>query len=178
MFKSGSKKQGGIFGHTLAQHKERRFQTCWHRLVLECRKGLSSDNLLNIIMKELFKWLGVENQRLHCLMILDNLRIQTNDITINTSRRCDIYMLIIMPETSHWFQIHDQIPLANLKKKLSWERSRCWRLFSYTPGRRNALLMVLFYKAYRKAFNPCIVRRSFPEAGLWLWNPKKNWRFL
>ena len=76
-------------------------------------------------------------------------------------------MFNFMPGTSHWFQVHDQLPFANLKKLMVRKK----RLFTLPRWRRMALLMGIFYKAERKAFMPHIVRKSFANVGLWPWNP-------
>ena len=51
------------------------------------------------------------------LYATDNLRIHTNNSIVKTARRHGVHMFNIMPGTSHWFQVHDQLPFEKKKKK-------------------------------------------------------------
>ena len=127
-------------------------------------------------MEEFVNWWKLAHPGLHCFLLSDNMKIHTNEAIVKTARKHGIHMLNIMPGTSHWFQVHDQLPFANLKKNLAREKIKCSRLFSHSPARRKALLMGVFYKAERKAFEPNIVKRSFADVGLWPWKPEKIWK--
>ena len=175
IFKSGSKKEGKILHHALVPKAERKLRTRPFRLFLQSEKGFLTTKLFKIIMDEFTKWWTRHHEGLHCFLISDNLSIHHNPDIVNTAREHGIHMLNIMPGTSHWFQVHDQLPFANLKKKkMIRKKNKLPRFFSYTYLRRRMLLMGIFYKAEAKAFLPHIVRKSFAEVGLWPWNPEKN----
>ena len=68
---------------------------------------------------------------------------------MKTASKHGVHMLNIMPGTSHWFQVHDQLPFANLKKIMARRKNQYSRFSPRVPARRKALLMGLFYKAER-----------------------------
>ena len=173
IFASGSKKEGRILPHALVPTVERRQRTRPHRLFLQSEKGSLTLELFKIIMEEFIKWWKGVHPGLHCFLISDNLSIHRNSGIVKKARKHGIHMLNIMPGTSHWFQVHDQLPFANLKKKMTQKKNRLSRSFSLTRQRRRALLMGFFYKAERKALRPHIVRKSFSDVGLWPFNPQK-----
>ena len=117
IFKSGSKKQGRIIPYGQAPIRERRQRTRPHRLFLQSEKGYVTIQLFKIIMEEFLKWWTRYQPGLQCFLISDNLSIHRNHRIVTKADNQGIHMLNIMPGTSHWFQVHDQLPFANLKKK-------------------------------------------------------------
>ena len=79
-----------------------------------------------------------------------------------------------MPGSSHWFQVHDQTPFANLKNEMALLKSELKPSDSVPPEDRKMISMAMFYHAERKAFAASNVKGSFARVGLWPWNPKKN----
>jgi len=114
IFRSGSKKEGRILPHGLAPASERKLRTRPHRLFLQSEKGFLTIGLFKIIMEEFIKWWKRDHSGLHCFLISDNLSIHCNSDIIKTISMHGVHMLNIMPGTSHWFQVHDQLPFANL----------------------------------------------------------------
>ena len=48
-------------------------------------------------------------------LINDNLSIHRNKDIVAEAEDNGIHMINIMPESSHWFKVHDQLPFARLK---------------------------------------------------------------
>ena len=115
IFKSGSNKQGRIIPYGRAPIRERRQRTRPHRLYLQSeKKGYVTIQLFKIIVEEFFKWWTRHHPGLHCFLISDNLSTHHNNSIITKAAMQGIHMLNIMPGTSHWFQVHDQLSFANL----------------------------------------------------------------
>ena len=144
-----------------------------HRLFLVSEKGYLTIELFAYIMKEFADWWKEHHPDLHCFLISDNLRAHTNNDIVATALRSGIHMLNIMPGSSHWFQVHDQLPFANLKKNMNQKKFDLMSDISLTPKQKRVLLMGIFYEAEKKAFDPKILIKSFEKVGLWPWNPKK-----
>ena len=150
IFKSGSKKKGQVLPQALRPVEERRLRTRSERLFLQSEKGFLTTELFKIIMKEFIKWWERDHKGLHCFLISDNLSILRADDIVRTAVRHGVHMLNIMPGTSHWFQVHDQFPFANLKKIMATKKRRCSRLFTLARPKRMGSLMGFFYKAERR----------------------------
>ena len=144
-----------------------------HRLFLVSEKGYLTTDLFAYIMKEFAKWWTTTRPGLHCYMISDNLHIHRNDEIVATALRSGIHMINIMPGSSHWFQVHDQLPFATLKKKMDKGKYDLLSDTSFSSEDRRMLLVGLFYEAESVAFSSRIVRKSFADVGLWPWNPRK-----
>ena len=171
ILRSGSKKECRIHAHYLQPIAERKLRTPPHRLFLQSEKGFLTIGLFKIIMEDFIKWWNRDHKGLHCFLISDNLSIHRNSTITETAFKRGVHMFNIMPGTSHWFQVHDQLPFANLKKLMAQKKNRYSRIFTLPRWRRMALLMGIFYKAERKAFISHIVRKSFADVGLWPGNP-------
>ena len=145
IFKSGCKREGTILAHAVTETAERRLRKCPHRVFLESEKGFLTAKLFKIVMEELVKWRKLANSGLHCFLLSDNLKNHVSKAIMKTACKHGIHVLNIIPGTSHWFQVHDQLPFANLKKKLANEKMKCSRFFSHTPGTRKALFVEFIY---------------------------------
>ena len=117
IFKSGSNKKGHVLPEALRPVEERRLRTHPHRLFLQSEKGHLTYEHFKIIMEEFIKWWRRFHPRLHCFLISDNLSIHRADDIVRIAARHGVHLLNIMAGTSHWFQVHDQLPFENLKKK-------------------------------------------------------------
>lgn len=82
-------------------------------------------------------------------------------------------MLNIIAGSSHWFQVHDQLPFAVLKKKMMEENNRCFGSFFVPRSVSRTVLMGNFYKAEACAMRPEIIIKSFADVGLWPLLPDK-----
>ncbi len=85
-------------------------------------------------------------------------------------------MFYIMPGSSHWFQVHDQLPFANLKKNMAEAKNRVSPIHPLPREERRKLLLAIFYDAERKAFTRRILQKSFADVGLWPWNPARIYK--
>ena len=81
-------------------------------------------------------------------------------------------MLNIMAGSSHWFQVHDQLPFAILKKTIRDSFYKYFGVSSTEPGATLEIRMAEFYEAEKSAFNPKAVRDSFSMVGLHPWDKK------
>ena len=76
-----------------------------------------------------------------------------------------------MPNSSHWFQVHDQKPFGTLKKKMDQKKNQFSRASLLTAKSSKNFLMGIYKAMEPVAFAPHILRESFNEVGLWPWNP-------
>jgi len=88
-----------------------------YRLFLSSHSGYLTIELFSIIMDAFINWWTTTRPGVACLLISDNLAIHKNSAIVKKAESNGIYMLNIMPGSSHWFQVHDQLPFAILKKK-------------------------------------------------------------
>ena len=77
---------------------------------------------------------------LHCFLICDNLPAHRNNEIVSTARVQGIHILHIMPGSSHWFQVHDQLPFATLKKKMNAKKNEILTSTSLPHEERRAIL--------------------------------------
>ena len=85
-----------------------------HRLFLCSKTGYISNDLFECIMDEFTSWWTSTRPGLECFLVSDNLRIHRNPTVVMEAKRNGIHMLNIMPGSSHWFQVHDQLSFAVL----------------------------------------------------------------
>ena len=143
------------------------------RLFLQSKTGFLTLELFEYIMEEFTKFWNITRPGLHCFLICDNLRSHHNNEVFRKEFLNGIHMFYIMPGSSHWFQVHDQLPFANLKKNMTDQKNAISPIFSLPHQERRKLLMAIFYDSERKAFAGNIVRRSFADVGLWPFNPDR-----
>ena len=124
-------------------------------------------------MDDFTDWWRGTHIGLHCFLICDNLSIHCNYSIVKKAWKQGIHFLYIMPGSSHWFQVHDQTPFANLKKDMAVQKSELKTSDSVPPEDRKMISMAMFYEAERKAFTPSNIIGSFRKVGLWPWKPKK-----
>ena len=85
-------------------------------LFLSSKTGYISIELLILIM-EAFNYCWATTQpSVDCILISDNLAIQRNSAIVAMAKSSGIHMISIMLGSSHLFQVHDQLLLAELKK--------------------------------------------------------------
>jgi len=125
IFKSGSKKQGRILQHALVPRAERELRARPHRLFLQSEKGFLTNHQFKIIMEDFTKWWTTTHPGLHRFMISDNLSVHRNEQMVKTAEMHGVHVLNIMPGTCHWFQVHDQLSFANLKKRNEEKKKNC-----------------------------------------------------
>ena len=77
-----------------------------------------------------------------------------------------------MAGSSHWFQVHDQLSFAILKKTMRDSLYKYFGVSSTEPGATVKIRMAEFYEAEKSAFNPKAVRDSFAMVGLHPWDKK------
>ena len=144
-----------------------------YRLFFASETGCLTIEIFKCIMEKYAKWWATVNPGLACYMISDNLSIHRNREVVKIAKDNGIELLNIMPGSSHWFQVHDQLPFAVLKKKLADLKNEFLAWIPPSREERRALFMALFFKAETIAFRSDIVQESFEEVGLWPWNPEK-----
>ena len=81
-------------------------------------------------------------------------------------------MLNIMPGSSHWFHVHDQLPFAILKKKLGVKKNDCFSSFFLPRDRIRALLVDNFYDAEARVLEPKVLIESFEKVRLCPFNSR------
>lgn len=144
-----------------------------HRLFLCSKTGYISNDLFKCIMDEFTSWWTSTRPGLECFLISDNLSIHRNPTVVMEAKRNGIHMLNIMPGSSHWFQVHDQLPFAVLKKELMVENNKCFGSFFLPRQVSRTLLMCNFYKAESCALKPEVLIKSFADVGLWPFDPER-----
>ena len=88
-----------------------------YRLYLSSETGYINIALFDYIIEVFTAWWKVTHGDLECLLISDNLAIHKHKSIVDKAEGNGIHMLNIMAGSSHWFQVHDQLPFAILKKK-------------------------------------------------------------
>ena len=143
------------------------------RLYLSSDTGYLNKTLFEYIMIKFAIWWKSFHGHVDCFMICDNLPVHKNKDIVAFAESMGIHMYNIMPGTSHWFQVHDQQPFGELKKKMSEEKYRLWTSTVVQPEEGMDLLMCLLYQAEPSAFETQVMRKTFDDVGLWPWNAVK-----
>ena len=141
-----------------------------YRLFLSSQSGYVTIELFHTIMDAFIYWWTTTRPGVACLLISDNLAIHKNSAIVEKAESNGIYMLNIMAGSSHWFQVHDQLPFAILKKKMGTSFYKCFGRNSTDPEATLITRMAQFYEAEKDAFDPQSVRKSFAMVGLQPWN--------
>jgi len=157
----------------LAPKAEKYSRNAPHRLFLSSESGYISTELFACIMEDFAKWWTTIHPGLECYLICDNLSIHCNKDIVADAEKKGIHFLYIMPGTSHWFQVHDQQPFAELKKNFMIEKNKCFASFFLPRDCFRALFSAFFYKAEAIALAPSVLISAFECVGLWPFNPDK-----
>ena len=105
------------------------------RIYTSSGTGYITIPLFKYILKSFNEWWNLCNPGLFCYLVCDRLPVHVNDDVKKFAREKRIHIIPIMPGSSHWFQVHDQIPLADLKKKKSFSKKTGFLDFpSLHPG--------------------------------------------
>ena len=86
-----------------------------YRLFLSSHTGYVTIELFEIIIDAFIYWWTTTRPGVACLLISDNLAIHKNKAIVEKAESNGIYMINIMAGSSHWFQVHDQLPFPKLK---------------------------------------------------------------
>ena len=173
IYKSDDLRKGAFSSSGLVPVEEKGLRNSPYRLFLESGTGYLTLELFEYIMEEFTKWWTATRPGLQCFMVSDNLRIHTNDTIVRNARTKGIHMFNIMPGSSHWFQVHDQIPFASLKKKMSEFKNEILNCVTLEPKERTKLFHAIFYKSEKYSFTEKNVLKSLAAVGLRPWNPEK-----
>jgi len=150
--------------------KEKGLRTAPHRLLLLSDTGFVTLDLFKYIMEEFTTLWKSTHPGLDCFMICDNLRIHVNYDIVSTALSNGIHIFGIMPGSSNWFQVHDQLPFANLKNHIRDVKNELLGCCEMTPQQRRMLLTAIFYQAESRALEPNLILESFRKVGLSPWN--------
>jgi len=173
IFRSGNLKDGETLKHAVGPTWEKGLRDDPYRLFLSSKSGFMTTELFDYIMEDFTNWWRTTHPGLHCFLVCDNLSIHCNNAIARKAWRQGIHFLYIMPGSSHWFQVHDQTPFANLKNLMVDLKSEIMPSDDIAPEDRKMISMTIFYNAEKKAFSKSNIIRSFAKVGLWPWNPKK-----
>ena len=124
-------------------------------------------------MDEFTKFWNITRPGLHCFMICDNLRTHRNNEIFRKAFLNGIHMFYIMPGSSHWMQVHDQLPFATLKKSMAAQKNSVLPIDTLPRDQRRKLFMAMFYQAERKALAKHVLLKSFADVGLKPFDPAK-----
>jgi len=171
IFKSKKPKKGEICVQVMAPSKEKGLRGEPHRLFFASESGYISIEIFKYIMDEFAKWWTSTRPGLRCYLISDNLAIHTNNDVVEDAKRRGIEMINIMAGSSHWFQVHDQLPFATLKKKFAALKNDFLPWMPSKEKDRRAFYVSLFFKAEMKTFKSSVVKNSFKDVGLRPWIP-------
>ncbi len=141
------------------------------RLYATSESGYITIPLFKCILDHLSKWWNQCNPSLTCFIICDRLPVHVNKDVQAFAMERNIKIFPIMPGSSHWFQVHDQLPFGDLKKKLLSKKSRFSGLPSIPSDKSQAFMRGLFTIVESNALASNIVLESFKQVGLWPWNP-------
>ena len=157
----------------LSPEEEKTDPNAPHRVFLHSESGYISIELFSCIMDEFAKWWTSAHPGLDCYLICDNLSIHRNEDIVATMKSKGIHFIYIMPGSSHWFQVHDHLPFAQLKKTFMNERNMSFASFLLPRDCLRALFMAYYYDAEKVALDKEIVMQSFSDVGLWPFDPTK-----
>ena len=87
------------------------------RPFLENKTGRLTIELFRYVMDNFISLWTTPLPGLDCFLICDNLSVHKDCDIIKDTLSKGIHLINIMPGSSHWFQVHDQLPFAILKKK-------------------------------------------------------------
>ena len=141
-----------------------------YRLFLSSETGYITTELFRRIIDAFIYWWTTTRPGVGCLLISDNLAIHKNSFIVNNAKANGIHMMNIMAGSSHWFQVHDQLPFAELKKQMMLDFYQCFSSTSTGPEATLEVRMGNFYEAEKKALDPKLLRDSFAMVGLHPWN--------
>ena len=144
-----------------------------YRLFLSSETGYISIELFKFIIDAFINWWTIIHPKVHCLLISDNLAIHRNKDIVKNAKASGIHMINIMAGSSHWFQVHDQLPFAQLKKQMMLDFYTCFSEDLTDPEATLELRMAKFYEAERKALEPKLLLDSFDAVGLQPYDPEK-----
>ena len=144
-----------------------------YRLYLSSKSGYVTIPLFKCIMDHFSKWWNESFPGLDCYTICDGLRIHVNDDIVQFANSKGIHIKTIMPGSSHWFQVHDQLPFGQLKKNMILLKNKFSRVSFLGSKEHKEFMMGVFKVVESKAFAPRFVLKSFADTGLWPWNPKR-----
>jgi len=157
----------------VAPAKEKGLRDSPRRVFLSSETGFISNELFSVIMDEFTEWWTTTHSGLECYLISDNLSIHRNEEIVKKAESKGIHMLNIMPGSSHWFQVHDQLPFAILKKELMVQKNKFFGSFVLPREVIRTILVSNFYHAEACALEPKVLIQSFADVGLWPFNPTK-----
>lgn len=142
-----------------------------HRVYLSSKSGFVTIPLFKCILDEFSKWWKQHHEGLNCYLVCDNMRAHVNESVKEFANARGIHIIPIMRGSSHWFQVHDQLPFGTLKKNMSHKRNSFSRLSSLGPAEMKSFMKGIFMSVEEKALAPEIVLKSFADVGLYPWNP-------
>ena len=140
-------------------------------LLLSSKSGYVTIPLFMSIMQHFTKWWNETFPDLQCYLICDNLPVHVNDSVIEFAASKGVFIKPIMPGSSHWFQVQDQLPFGTLKNKMVKKKYKILRVSLLPPKAKRELLLGIFRLVYPQALVPHILLKSFADVGLWPWNP-------
>ena len=143
-----------------------------YMLYLSSETGYMTIPMFQCIMEHFIKWWTETHPGLDCYLICDNLRVHTKKSIVEFAKANGVHIKTIMPNSSHWFQVHDQKPFGNLKKKMTQKINHFSRVSLLRPKATKDFMTGVYKTVEQLAFARHILRSSFAEVGLWPWNPE------
>lgn len=162
--RASSKRQSEVIEKVISTPTE-------YKLYLSSRTGYITIPLFKRIMEHFANWWNRDHAGLECYLICDKLPIHVNDDVVASAKAKGIIIKTIMPGSSHWFQVHDQIPFGLLKKKMALKKNTFSKVLSLKPKEMEDFMMGVFATVESEVFVPSNIVKSFADVGLWPWNP-------
>jgi len=101
----------------IAPAEEKGLRETLDRMFLSSKSGSISTELFKCIRDEFTLWWRSIHPTLECFLISDNLSIHRNKDIVAEAEANGVHMINIMPGSSHWLHVHDQLPFARKKEK-------------------------------------------------------------
>lgn len=137
------------------------------RVYFTSETGYMTADVFRCVITEFIAWWKVVSGGRDCYLLCDNLACHANDEIVDMALNERVYLWTIMPGSSYWFQVHDNLPFAQLKKEMSHLVDSVVFRSGDSPATRQRLVAGCFYKAEDTAFTPAVVRSAFKNVGLW-----------
>ena len=151
--------------------KEKGFRNTPYMVFKSSPTGYLSKELFKEVTESFIFWWTSTRPGLECVLLSDNLPIHRNKEVVAMAESNGIHMLNIMTGSSHRLQVHDQLPLATLKKFLGVHFYDCFQGLSSLSDDEVKSRMAEFYKAEENALQENVLLASFNDVGLVPWNP-------
>lgn len=170
VFKSKSNKTLRIFGDEGKLRQSPRTSQRIKYFYVATETGYVDSECFLQMCRAFSEWWKEMHPGLHCFLLADRLKAHMQPDLIREMMQCDVYLVFLAANTSHFAQPLDGQPFALLKKifhQLVLEHAVVWDTRGDLP---NNSVMSALYESLRVALRPKVIMASFKDRGIWPYN--------